>query len=174
VALNANSYGSVYELAALMRHQLDGASSFDSATVPALDEVEEIIDRVSGVLNVALAGVGLTTPVSNETAVYACADWVIRHSAGVLRGMYPHLGVGSDAPGGIEYGTFAAAREFAQGVMMAFKNLGVAVTAPVSEGLAFTALEKHSERSDPDSTTYEQPKFRRGKWDNIVSEDNET
>lgn len=161
----SDSYASSYEVAALMRHQLDGASSFSGSTTPTLSEVETIIERVSGVLNTALAGVGLTVPVTNETAVLACDDWVVRHTAGVLRGMYPHLGIGSDAPGGIEYGTLAMAQQFADSVLKAFKNLGVSVTDVTSDGLTFTGLQKHSERSDPDNTAYEQPKFRRGEFE---------
>jgi hypothetical protein len=47
-----------------------------------------------------------------------------------------------------------------------FKALGETVGDASWEGLAFTGLEKHSERDDPDNDTYEQPKFRRGLFDN--------
>ena len=55
MALAADSYGSIAEVEALVRHLLDGASGFDGTTVPTLTDVESIVDRVSGVLNTALS-----------------------------------------------------------------------------------------------------------------------
>jgi hypothetical protein len=86
--------------------------------------------------------------------------------------MYVELtqrGVGwTDADGSrtdVLHSLSADAMEFADFLFGGFGNeLGVETKA--SEGLQFTADSKHSERTDPDSSTREQPVFRRHKWDN--------
>jgi len=165
MTLAANSYGTVAEVEALTKHLLDGASSFDATTTPKLTEVEAIIDRVSGVLNTALAATGFSVPLSNATAILACDDWVVRWSIQQLRKAYPHLGIGEqETP---EQGDiFQSALDFVSMYKLAFKNLGETVDDATSSGLVFTGLKKHSERTDPDNTTYEQPKFRRGYFEN--------
>ena len=63
-------------------------------------------------------------------------------------------------------GLHKMAFDWAKDMSLAWMREGVTVADPVSQGLAYTALDKHSERSDPDDTTREQPKFRRGLFDN--------
>jgi len=165
VALAANSYGTVAEVEALVRHLLDGASAFDGSTTPTLTEVETIVDRVSGVLNTALAAAGFSVPVSNATAVLACDEWVVKWVIEELRKAYPHLGI-STSEEFTDSNIFTSAMEFVEMNEEAFKNLGETVSDETSKGLAYTGLLKHSERTDPDQTSYEQPKFRRGLFDN--------
>ena len=160
MALATNSYSTIAEVEALVRHLLDGEQTFTSSTSPRSDEVESIIDRVSGVLNTALAASGFSVPVSNATSVLACAEWVIRWTIVELRDVYPHLGIAAEeVASGADI--FQAAFDFVTMYKQAFKNLGETVSDTSSSGLTFTALEKHSERSDPDDTDYEQPMFRR-------------
>lgn len=164
MALNDNSYGSIAEVMPFARHLLDGETTFSVLTIPTLAEVEATIDRVSGILNTALANVGFSVPVSDETAVFACDDWVVRWTVYELRKAYPHLGITeSEIPEGLDI--YQAAASFVALYESAFKNLGETITDAVSNGIVFTGLNKHSERADPDNTTYEQPKFRRGLFD---------
>lgn len=164
MTLAANSYGSLAEIQVLAAHLLDGQSAFNSTTVPAATSVETLVDRVSGVLNTALANAGFSVPVSNATAKLACDEWVVRWSTNELRKAYPHYGIADqeDVPIG---NIFDAAADFVKQNEQAFKNLGVTVSDDVSNGLTFTGLLKHSERTDPDNTSYEQPFFRRGLFD---------
>lgn len=67
MAIGANSYGSVADVAALTR-RFTNNGSFDTTTVPTLTQVERFIDVVSGSLNMALAGEGFTIPVSQADA----------------------------------------------------------------------------------------------------------
>lgn len=166
MALRSDSYGTVNEVRALTRHLLDGQIQFNDSTRPTLTDVETIIDRVSGVLNAALAGEGFATPITNSTAVLACADWVVMQSAKQVE--LTQRGTGWNAGEGSRTAAFelaGTAAEWARGVAQAFVNMGISETNPMHQGLMFTALLKHSERTDPDSTTYEQPKFRRGQFD---------
>jgi len=164
VALAANSYGSIAEVEALVRHLLDGGLAFSQETTPTKLEVEAIINRVSGVLNTALAADGFSIPLSDATAVLACAEWVIKWSIIELRHAYPHLGISEeeDQPSG---DIFQAAHDFVELNAPAFKNLEETVDDAASEGLTFTGLLVRSGRSDPTNTSYEQPKFRRGLFD---------
>ena len=163
MTISANSYGSVSEIVALARHLMDGEVSFSLSTVPTLAEVEKIIDRVSGLLNSALAAYGLDIPISQTDAKLACDDFVVRWSIIEIRKAYPHLGLQVEE--NITGSLMDAVRDFVDMFGLGFKNLGETVDDPASQGLAFTGLLKHSERSDPDNTSYEQPKFRRGQWD---------
>jgi hypothetical protein len=165
MALAASSYGSVAEVEALVKHLLDGASGFDATTNPTQTEVETIIDRVSGVLNTALSASGFSIPLTSTAAVLACDDWVVRWTFLQLRYIYPHLGITEQEaqPAGDIY---TSAMAFVDMNEQAFKNMGETVSDATSDGLAFTALTEHDERADPDNDSYEQPKFRRGQFDN--------
>lgn len=162
--LAASSYGSLAAVEALVRHLLDGADGFSTATVPTAADVEGVMDRVSGVLNMALAAEGFSVPVMSDAAVQACTHFVVRNTVRELRWAYPHLGVGGEeAPG--EADLYAQAAAFAAANVQAFKNLGESVGDVTSQGMSFTGLEKHAYRSDPSTTNYEQPKFRRGQFE---------
>lgn len=162
MSLSANSYGTVNEVETLVRHLAGDA--FGSSSTPKLVEVETIIERMSGVLNTALAAVGFAVPVDNANAALACDEWVIKWTMRELRFAYPHLGIGEseDLPEG---DVFTAARDFVVMNQQAFINLGATVGTATSQGLSFTGLLKHSERSDPDNDSYEQPMFRRNQFD---------
>jgi hypothetical protein len=158
------SYGTVVEVEALTRHLLDGEAGYSETTTPTRADVESIMDRVSGVLNTALAAEGFSVPLSDATAVQACAQFVVRHTVKELRWAYPHLGVGGEEATA-ENDLFMQAGYFAAANKLAFKNLGETVSDSAGQGLSFTGLLKHSERSDPLNKTFEQPKFTRGQFE---------
>jgi len=165
MAISANSYGSIAEVEALVKHLLDGASGFDGSTTPTLTEVEAIVDRVSGVLNTALAAAGFSVPLTKTAPILACDDWVVNWTIYELRRAYPHLGI-TEQESVQASNIYQAASDFVSLMKQAFKNLGETVSDATSSGLSFTGLYEHDERSDPDNDSYEQPKFRRGQFDN--------
>jgi|SaaInl4_150m_RNA_FD_contig_21_1242403_length_1592_multi_7_in_0_out_0_3 hypothetical protein len=76
MTLGANSYGTVDEIAALTpRYAPNG--QFGSQTRPTESSVEGFIDRVSGILNVLLAGQGFAIPITQADAKLACDDIVV-------------------------------------------------------------------------------------------------
>lgn len=159
------AYSSVNEIAPMVRHLLDGSSAFSTTTTPTAEEVTTILRRLSGVLDTALAAAGFSVPIDDPTAKLSCDEWTLRQAVAELRAMYPHMGLGEqETPRRPD--VFAEAMAFAKMQAQAFRNLGLAVTTVTSEGLTFTAYDKHSQRSDPDNSTLEQPKFRRGMFDN--------
>lgn len=164
MAIRSDSYSSTSEVKAYTRHLLDGETSFNSTTRPSGTEVEKFIDRASGVLNVALAKVGLEVPVTNTTAKLSCDDWVTAQAVRYVE--LTQRGAGYSEAEGSRVFSFAnlhkKAGEFAQESALAFKWLGVSVSHKKSEGLVFTGEEATSERADLDDTSLRQPIFRRG------------
>ena len=170
MALRSDSYGTVAEVVAFTRPYLDGNATFNSTTRPTLTEVEKFVDRVSGALNVAIAGEGFTpsSVTANSTAKLMLDDWAVTRAAALVElthPMTPYGGQDSDRASMI-HGLYTAAAEFVASAAIGWKRLGISITDPSYQGLTFTALNKHGEQADPDSTTLEQPKFRRGQFEN--------
>lgn len=163
MALASSSYGSVAEVVALTRHLLDGAGSFTSTTRPTLDDVEGFIDKVSAYLNIALKGHGISTPVTTTDGALTCDGWVISKAVAYVE--LTQRGEGFAEEDGSRFGAFwnlfADANDFAAMIAEGLKEDGVGVTDATSAGLAYTGINIHSQRSDPDNTTREQPLFRR-------------
>jgi len=170
MAIRGDSFGTVNEVTAYARHLLDGQSAFNSTTRPTLTEVEKFIDRASGVLNSAISGAGFAPSAiyANSTAKLACDDWVVSQATQYVE--LTQRGKGFTAAEGDRGGAFAGlykgAAGFAKMYALPWKRLGVAVTDPAHLGLEFTASAERSQRADPSDSTLEQPKFRRGLFDN--------
>ena len=168
MAIRGDSYGSVAEVLPLTRIATDEQTTFNSTTIPTLTEVEKFIDRASGILNGALNNAGFTTPVTNTTAKLALDEWAVRHASMFVEYTQHGLPFGGgesdryDALWNLE----TAAQDFVDANSLGWKRLGVTVSHKKSEGLMFTGLDIQSDRTDPDDTSLEQPKFKRGQWDN--------
>jgi len=167
MTLRADSYGSTGEVRANTRHLLDGQTTFNSTTRPTVTELEKFIDRASGVLNLALRGVGLAVPITNSTAKLSCDDWVVNHASAHVE--LTQRGAGFSDGENTRAGSFMSlnqsAQDFASMYALGFKRLGVTVSDSASDGLQFTGLDARPERDDPDDTTLRQPIFQRGQFD---------
>lgn len=170
MTLRDDSFGSVEEVTAYTRHILRGQSAFNSTTQPSVSEVEKMIDRQSAQLNEAIqaAGFAPSTVRSNSTAKLSCDDYVVVQVAGHVELTQPGEGFAGDANN--RSGQFLtllgmSPDEFVDTKTQAWQRAGIAVADSVSQGLTFTGLDRHSERSDPDDTTREQPLFRRHKFE---------
>lgn len=167
MALSADSYSSVNEVTALTRHLLDGNVLFGVDTRPTLTEVENFINYASSLLNAALAKRGFTTPVTQATVVYALDMWVSGYAASWVE--LTQRGAGYSDAGNERASMIAAmvgdASEFVEKYWKGWAELGAAYDSTLAGAASFTALDKHSERSDPTNTTREQPLFSRRKFD---------
>lgn len=166
MALRPDSYGSVDEVRALTRHLLDGHANYDDATRPTIGDVETFLNRASGVLNAALASQGFAIPITNTTAKLSCAEWVVTQSARAAE--LTQRGTGYSETEGSRLAGFSqkSAMAWVKEMAPALQGLGLSTSgAPAHEGLTFTGLVIRSDRSDPDNTSYEQPKFYRGQFD---------
>lgn len=83
MAIGANSYGSVAEVAALSPLYVSGGT-FDATTRPTLTQIEKFIDRVSGIVNALLAEAGFAIPVSQADAKLALDDFVVDQVVGLV------------------------------------------------------------------------------------------
>lgn len=169
MTLRTDSYSSVAEVLAFTRYFLNGQTTFNSTTRPTATEVETFIDRASGLLNVAIEGQGMSSPITNTTAKLSCSDWVTARAVTYVE--LTSRGAGYSEGEGSRIGAFLSglagdANKFAKDNAKGFKNLGVTQDYKLSDGLVFTALDAQSERTDPDDSTLAQPAFIRGQFDN--------
>jgi hypothetical protein len=168
MSIRSDSYSSVDEVTAFTRHLLDGARAFSSETRPTLKEVERMIDRASAQLNMALVTAGFSIPVSAAVPKIACDDWVTARAAEYVELTQRGVGYSTDEGSRTAYFTnlTKSAKVFVQENRLGFITLGVGVSGRMGDGLQFTGLDAQVDRSDPDDTSLEQPKFSRGKFDN--------
>jgi len=169
MTIRADSFSSTAEVKAYTRHLLDGQTAFNSTTRPTATELEKFLDRVSGVLNVAISQAGFTpsSVYGNSTAKLACDDWVTQKATKYVE--LTQRGTGYSAEEGSRTAAFDAgkdANEFVSMNSLGFVRLGISQGYKMSDGLAFTGMDAQSVRSDPDNTALEQPKFERGQWSN--------
>lgn len=167
MALAADSYASVGEVAALVRHLLDGNVSFTYDTRPNVTEVENFINYASGILNSALAKYGFTTPVTQATVLYALDGWVASKAAAWCEATERGAGYSDEGNQRVAVmaGLVGDAAEFVDMMAQGWIELGAGYSSNVGAGLTFTAMDKNSERSDPDNTSREQPLFSRRQFD---------
>lgn len=169
MALRADSYSSTGEVKAFTRHLLAGQTNFNSTTRPTLTDLEKFIDRVSGVLNIALSQAGFRPEDfrANSTAKLMGDDWVTTQAV-----KYTELtqrGTGYSEQDGSRIGAFnglyKAAENFIDANKLGITRIGVTQTFKLSDGLQFTALAAPDLRSDPQDSSLQQPAFTRNQFD---------
>lgn len=77
MAIGANSYGSVAEVAALTRRYANSSGAYDTTTKPTMAQVEKFLDRMSAALNTLLAKEGFAIPISQDDAKLLCDEIVV-------------------------------------------------------------------------------------------------
>jgi len=95
MGIRPNSYGSVAEVEALTK-RYTSSGSYGTTTNPTLAQVEQFLDRVSGIANVVLAEQGFSIPVTQADAALAIADFVVGQAALLVEAANGH---GLYAPG---------------------------------------------------------------------------
>ena len=163
MALRNDSYGSVANVQALTRHLLDGAATFSNQTRPTLVEEEGRIGRGSAMLNMALLAESVATPLTNEVAVLAAAQWVIRQAAAEVELTQRGTGYSDDEGSRLAGLRMRDVTEIAGQIAAALRQSAATGTERRSAGLSYTGLTKRGERTLDDG--YEQAMFRRGQFD---------
>jgi hypothetical protein len=119
-------YGSIDGVLAFTRHLLDGETTFTDATRPTLTGIEDMLDRASAALNVALAGAGLSVPVAQADVKLACDEWVIARVVGMAELARQMWGSEDNGrPAGF-ISLLDSALDFAKQHALAFRRLGCA------------------------------------------------
>ena len=163
MAIGANSYGSVAEVAALCK-RYTAAGSFGETTNPTSTQVEGMIDRVSGIVNVLLAEAGFAVAVSQADAKLALDDFVVNQVVQLV-GAANSAGIyapGSEAlrkttPGQI---ILKEAQAFIGEHAAGFQALGATRTRDLTYGLAC--------RTEDDAGETIEPVFQRAMIGNVV------
>lgn len=167
MGLDDNAYGSVAEVAALSRLYLQGESTFNTTTWPQASEVENWLNYASGKLNLALATAGFTIPITQADAKRACEGWVVEQVASMVEYSQPTAvhGRRNNQRANFMARLYETAVKFVKANQTGFQTLGVSVTKNDASALSFTGATAQKDRSDPDNTSLEQPKFKRGQFD---------
>jgi hypothetical protein len=152
MAIGANSYGSVAEVAA-MTPRYTSAGSYTTGTTPTVAQVEGLIDRVSGTVNVILAQMGFAIPVTQADVKLMLADFVVEQVVELCHGMH---GAGLFAPSSEQLRTRTAfrvisseAKTFIEENATGIENLGAVRTYAGSYGLAATLTGDDGETLQP-------------------------
>ncbi len=87
MALGANSYGDIDEIAALVPRRGSIGSGFTTNTRPTLLQLESIVDQVNAVVNAILAQAGFSIPVTNADAVLMLDLFVNQEAAAIVEGI---------------------------------------------------------------------------------------
>lgn len=159
-------YSSISEVTAFTRHLLDGQSVFNSTTRPTAAEVQGFLRRASATLNVALEGVGVDTPITQEDARLLCDDWVTQQGAKWVE--LTQRGVGFNEEEGSRLAAFNPGRDaskFAKDNRLGMLRLGATASAALSQGLQFTGSGTQADRTDRDDSDLEQPLFERHQFE---------
>ena len=101
MAVDANTYGTVARVEALVRDIPDGGS-FTTGTTPKLAEVEQFLDDVADEINEALRAAGYTVPVATASPDTESNGRLVRvntfGAAATVIGMYPTEAFNPDNP----------------------------------------------------------------------------
>lgn len=98
MAIGANSYGSVEEVAALVQRYTNNGA-FEGSTRPTEAQVEKFIDRVSAIVNTLLAEQGFAIPVDEADPKLVLDDFVVAQAVQLC---HAANGAGPYAPGSEE------------------------------------------------------------------------
>lgn len=162
-----SNYSSTTEVKAFTRHLLDGQTAFNSTTRPTGTELSRFLDRISGVLDLALLKSGFAVPVTNTTAKLALDDWATMRGAAYVE--LTQRGSGHNSGENSRESMFInldrQADQFVAGLRLGLVRAGVTVSHGKAEGLAFTGQAAVADRADPDDNSLAQPLFRRNMGD---------
>lgn len=87
MAIAANSYGSLNEVAALATRYANNAGTFDGTTNPTGARVEKLIDRVSAVVNAYLSQLGFTVPITQTDSKLLMDNIVVEQVTVMVEGI---------------------------------------------------------------------------------------
>lgn len=138
MAIGTNTYGTVIEVAAVTPQYTD-EGVYTPATRPTLTQVETFLDRVSGVLNVALAQAGFAVPVTQADAALALDEFAVEHAAYLCQAANragPYFPDSRQMSAGSAYDMLRkAALAFVKEMAAGIEALGVTRTRHLSYGL---------------------------------------
>jgi hypothetical protein len=153
MAIGANSYGDAKEVAALVPRYAGTSKAFDDTTTPQLDQVESIIDQVSGLLNVVLQQYGFTVPVSQADAKLSLDLFTNEETAVVIESINVRgrFGPGSDQPfGEVDYITILEhAQTFISMNAVGFERLGVVRSNEPMSGISYRSTDEGGDDTAP-------------------------
>lgn len=151
MALGANSYGDTAEIAALTPRYANGSGAFDASTTPKLTQVESETDQVSAILNVVLAELGFTIPVTQADAKLML-DWFVNHEvAAIVEGINGNgrFGPSQHSPGGKQTIIEKEVRDFVTRYATGIERLGAGRNYSATSGLGYRDTDNSGDATFP-------------------------
>lgn len=148
MALHANAYGAVVDVAALTP-QYTASGAYSTATRPTQAQVEVFLNQVSAVLNVSLAEAGFTIPVDQEDAVLALDNFAATQATQMCHaanGVNAYAATGQVAIRTVGEQLRLDVANFIRAHALGFELLGATRTRAATAGLACEELEPLFER----------------------------
>ena len=138
MTISANSYGSIQEIAQMVPRYADDIGTFNDTTNPRGKAVENMIDRVSGLVNSYLSTLGFSVPITQADAKAAMDNIVVETVATMVEGV---RGTGRYSPKNkaiAERGQWAIisqeVRTYLDDIATGLENLGAARTGERTMG----------------------------------------
>lgn len=151
MTVNANSYGTADEVAALTPQFATGGN-FTTTTRPPVANVENWIDQVSSLLNTILAQEGFSIPVSQADAKRMLDLFVTQEVAAIVEGVNGRGRFGPSARGGSGsrfHMVMSDVRSFVAEFSVGLEELGVTRTTTQAENIAYRNLDESGEAVTP-------------------------
>jgi hypothetical protein len=153
MAIAANSYGDAREVSALVPRFAGSSGAFDDTTTPQLDQVESIIDQISGLVNTVLQQHGFAVPVSQADAKLALDLFTNEQVAIVVESVdvRGRLGPGSDQPfGPVNFNTILEDTQmFIATNASGFERLGVTRSNDPISGISYRDTDEGGDDTAP-------------------------
>lgn len=150
MALAANSYGSVEEVAAMVPNYT-ASGEFSTSTRPTEHQVEVFIDRVSAIINAVLARQGFSIPITNADAKLACDEFVVEQVVDLCDAVNRMGRFYSDSVGG--QSRFALIRrdavEFIEDQATGLEQLGATRNYSLTQGLGYLSTDDSGDDIEP-------------------------
>lgn len=153
MSVDANSYGTLEGVGALVPNWSGGGSDFANTTRPTATQVETWIDQVSAILNGILSQFGFAIPVTQEDAVRALTMFVEEEVAAFVNGVNKSGRFGPTAKGKTVGGRFRLVLEDVKGYVEAMavglERLGASRTYNAVAGLDFRDTDESGNPTHP-------------------------
>ncbi len=153
MALQANSYGSLTEIGALVPRFSGSTSDFGDSERPTENQIESIVDQLSAVLNSILAQFGFSIPVAQADCVLMLGLFINESAAEVVNGIN---GSGRFGPGskamkkrGRRAMLLEDIRAFVDGNQVGLEMLGATRTRDTTSGIAYKTSDASGDAIPP-------------------------
>jgi len=153
MAVGANSYGTSAEVSALVPRYANKSGDFDAGTNPTQARVEGQIDNVSAMVNMCLANLGFSIPVTDSDVTPILKQMVMETVAVIIEGI---RGTGRYAPKsksvqsrGLNNLVYQEICDLLEGMAFGLEQLGATRTAAEAASIGYRGADESGDDTFP-------------------------